>query len=71
MAVGDGGRRADVDILKTVGCLFVIVYHLDMVRLDGPFSLWMRSLLSACVPIFLYATGVCIRKRTWALLGRW
>lgn len=58
-------RRLDIDILRIVGALFVVMYHYG--SLSGLGGKWMSayigSLLSCCVPIFFFVSGVLQARR--------
>ena len=63
-------RRLDIDILRIVGILFVVMYHYG--SLSGLGGKWMSAyigaFLSCCVPIFFFVSGVlhARRSQTWS-----
>lgn len=56
-------RRVDVDILRALGILFVVMYHDATVAYVWPIGYWLRSLMSTCVPIFFFTSGVLLAVR--------
>lgn len=58
----------DIDILKSVAIVMVVLYHLGVplsYRGGGILSgYYLRSFLSACVPLFFFSSGVLYAKRT-------
>ncbi|MGN0287130.1 MAG: acyltransferase [Atopobiaceae bacterium] len=53
----------DIDILRALGILFVVMYHDATVPYVWPIGYWLRSLMSTCVPIFFFSSGLVLAKR--------
>lgn len=63
-------RRLDIDFLKTLGCVMVVMYHLAGVPYfdptNGSFSpsgFYLHALMAACVPLFFFSSGVLYASR--------
>lgn len=68
-------RRWDMDALKAVGCLFVVLYHAGVNSTFLPFSsglcYYIGSLFSAGVPLFLSVSGYLYARAEPQLEKRW
>ena len=63
-------RRLDIDFLKALGCLMVVMYHLAGIPYfnptNGSFSpsgFYLHALMAACVPLFFFSSGVLHANR--------
>lgn len=56
-----GKRLSELDGLKALGAFFVLMYHSQALAYGVDANLtviWVRALLSACCPLFFFASGV-------------
>lgn len=64
-------RRIDIDLLRIVGALFVVMYHFG--SLSGLSGQWINAyigaFLSCCVPIFFFISGVLQARRNLSCLS--
>lgn len=65
-------RYANIDLIKFLGMLFVLVYHCTTVKIDiledssvsTYINFLVRPILSVCVPLFFFANGFLLINKT-------
>lgn len=60
-------RRVDIDLLRVIGILFVVAYHYGAIPSELFAVDYFRSILSICVPVFFFVTGVLYSSREFPL----
>lgn len=68
-------RRIDIDLLKTLACLMVAMYHLAGIPYTSaatgsvsPSGYYLHAIMAACVPLFFFASGVLYADREVTLV---
>lgn len=68
-SAGRPPRRLDVDVLKALACVAVVLYHMGSVPLSTATGVpylpgyYVQALLAACVPLFFFSSGVLYASR--------
>lgn len=68
-------HRNDIDLLKVIGCLFVVMYHAGvnsiLAEASWPLCYYVGGLFSICVPIFFFASGCLYAQSAPKIEKRW